>query len=157
MTKFGISWASFVVCHKSQQTSFVLWRVNSRAGVRTKKKERIGIDGPVCINRATRITVENFVPFLTFGMAATALSTDSAENIASPGCRREGIAAGLHYSWSKEFHETCKRRLVGSPTPQGRARRFGHEIQENQGVEDSRRNEHVGILRSIATGSSNTI
>jgi transposase len=28
-------------------------------------------------------------------------------------CRREGIAEGLYYSWSKEFLETGKRRLAG--------------------------------------------
>ena len=28
-------------------------------------------------------------------------------------CRREGIAANLYYSWSKEFLEAGKRRLMG--------------------------------------------
>ena len=28
-------------------------------------------------------------------------------------CRREGIAEGLDYSWSKEFQEAGKRRLAG--------------------------------------------
>ncbi len=28
-------------------------------------------------------------------------------------CRREGIAQSLYYSWSKEFLEAGKRRLVG--------------------------------------------
>ena len=28
-------------------------------------------------------------------------------------CRREGIAQGLYYSWSKEFLEAGKRRLAG--------------------------------------------
>ncbi len=28
-------------------------------------------------------------------------------------CRREGIAEGLSYSWSKEFLEAGKRRLAG--------------------------------------------
>ncbi len=28
-------------------------------------------------------------------------------------CRREGIAEGLYYSWSKEFLEAGKKRLVG--------------------------------------------
>ncbi len=28
-------------------------------------------------------------------------------------CRREGIAESLYYSWSKEFLEAGKRRLVG--------------------------------------------
>ena len=29
-------------------------------------------------------------------------------------CRREGIAEGLYYSWSKEFLEAGKRRLAGN-------------------------------------------
>jgi transposase len=28
-------------------------------------------------------------------------------------CRREGIAASMHYGWSKEFVEAGKRRLAG--------------------------------------------
>jgi len=28
-------------------------------------------------------------------------------------CRREGIAEGLYYSWSKEFLEASRRRLAG--------------------------------------------
>ena len=28
-------------------------------------------------------------------------------------CRREGIAEGLYYAWSKEFLEAGKRRLAG--------------------------------------------
>ena len=28
-------------------------------------------------------------------------------------CRREGIAQGLYYSWSKEFLEAGKKRLAG--------------------------------------------
>ncbi len=30
-------------------------------------------------------------------------------------CRREGIAPNLYYSWSKEFLEASKRRLMGDP------------------------------------------
>ena len=29
-------------------------------------------------------------------------------------CRREGIAEGLYYAWSKEFLEAGKRRLAGT-------------------------------------------
>ena len=36
------------------------------------------------------------------------------ENI-SELCRREGIAEGLYYSWSKEFLEAGKRRLAAIP------------------------------------------
>ncbi len=35
-------------------------------------------------------------------------------------CRREGIAASMHYGWSKEFLEAGKRRLAGDT---GRLRR----------------------------------
>lgn len=28
-------------------------------------------------------------------------------------CRKEGIAQGLYYTWSKEFMEAGKRRLAG--------------------------------------------
>ena len=30
-------------------------------------------------------------------------------------CRKEGIAQGLYYTWSKEFMEAGKRRLAGDP------------------------------------------
>jgi len=33
-------------------------------------------------------------------------------------CRREGIAASLYYSWSKEFLEAGKRRLAGDTAHQ---------------------------------------
>ena len=29
-------------------------------------------------------------------------------------CRKEGIAQGLHYSWSKEFQEAGKKRLAAN-------------------------------------------
>ena len=35
-------------------------------------------------------------------------------------CRREGIAEGLYYSWSKEFLEAGKKRLAGDTARQGR-------------------------------------
>jgi transposase len=31
-------------------------------------------------------------------------------------CRKEGIAQGLYYTWSKEFMEAGKRRLAGDTT-----------------------------------------
>ena len=34
-------------------------------------------------------------------------------------CRREGIAEGLYYSWSKEFLEAGKKRLSGRYRPPG--------------------------------------
>ena len=39
------------------------------------------------------------------------------ESIASL-CRREGISESLHYSWTKAFLETGKRRLAGDTTRQ---------------------------------------
>ena len=33
-------------------------------------------------------------------------------------CRREGIAEGLYYSWSKEFLEAGKKRLAGDTARQ---------------------------------------
>src|ERR1700746_536198 len=44
-------------------------------------------------------------------------------------CRREGIAEGLYYSWSKEFLEAGKRRLAGDTA------RGGH----SGGVKDLKR------------------
>ena len=35
------------------------------------------------------------------------------ENSMAELCRKEGIAQGLYYSWSKEFLETGKKRLAG--------------------------------------------
>ena len=34
-------------------------------------------------------------------------------------CRREGIAEGLYYSWSKEFLEAGKKRLAGDTVRAG--------------------------------------
>ena len=40
-----------------------------------------------------------------------------AESIAAL-CRREGLAASLYYSWSKEFLEAGKKRLAGDTARQ---------------------------------------
>ena len=37
-------------------------------------------------------------------------------------CRREGIATNLYYSWSKEFLEAGKKRLVGDTERQADSR-----------------------------------
>jgi transposase len=37
-------------------------------------------------------------------------------------CRREGIATNLYYSWSKEFLEAGKQRLVGDTQRQATSR-----------------------------------
>ena len=40
-------------------------------------------------------------------------------------CRREGIAEGLYYSWSKEFLEAGKKRLAGDTARQA----TGNEVK----------------------------
>ena len=44
--------------------------------------------------------------------AARSRAPTFCSNIAAL-CRREGIAEGLYYSWSKEFLEAGKKRLAG--------------------------------------------
>jgi transposase len=59
-------------------------------------------------------------------------------------CRREGIAEGLYYSWSKEFLEAGKRRLAGDTaraatssevTDLGREARALKEVVAEQALE----------------------
>ena len=48
-------------------------------------------------------------------------------------CRREGIAEGLYYSWSKEFLEAGKRRLAGDTAraaPTGEVKDLRRQAQE---------------------------
>ena len=51
-------------------------------------------------------------------------------------CRREGIAEGLYYSWSKEFLEAGKKRLSGDTARQASSdevkglRREMHDLKE---------------------------
>jgi transposase len=40
-------------------------------------------------------------------------------------CRREGIATNLYYSWSKEFLEAGKQRLLGDTRRQATSREVG--------------------------------
>ena len=54
------------------------------------------------------------------------------ESIASL-CRREGIAEGLYYSWSKEFLEAGKKRLSGDTARQassGEVKELRHEMRD---------------------------
>ena len=51
-------------------------------------------------------------------------------------CRREGIAEGLYYSWSKEFLEAGKRRLAGDTA---RAEQSQRSQTPGPGAERSRR------------------
>ena len=51
-------------------------------------------------------------------------------------CRREGIAQGLYYSWSKEFLKAGKKRLAGDTTREASTgevkvlRREAHDLKE---------------------------
>ena len=48
-------------------------------------------------------------------------------------CRREGIAEGLYYSWSKEFLEAGKKRLSGDTARQassGEVKELRHEMRD---------------------------
>ena len=48
-------------------------------------------------------------------------------------CRREGIAEGLYYSWSKEFLEAGKKRLTGDTGRQatpGEVKGLRHEMRD---------------------------
>ncbi len=48
-------------------------------------------------------------------------------------CRREGIAEGLYYSWSKEFLEAGKRRLAGDTARQAtssKVKGLRHEMRD---------------------------
>jgi transposase len=47
-------------------------------------------------------------------------------------CRREGIATNLYYSWSKEFLEAGKQRLLGDTQRQATSR----EVNELRGEVD---------------------
>ena len=48
-------------------------------------------------------------------------------------CRREGIAEGLYYSWSKEFLEASRKRLAGDTGRQatpGEVKGLRHEMRD---------------------------
>ena len=52
-------------------------------------------------------------------------------------CRREGIAEGLYYAWSKEFLEAGKRRLAGDTAraaTNGEVKDLRREAQELKAV-----------------------
>jgi transposase len=52
-------------------------------------------------------------------------------------CRREGIAEGLYYAWSKEFLEAGKRRLAGDmarAATSGEVKNLRREAQELKAV-----------------------
>jgi len=51
-------------------------------------------------------------------------------------CRREGIAANLYYSWSKEFLEAGKRRLTGDTKRQATSGEVVHLRKENSQLKE---------------------
>ena len=77
----------------------------------TRRRERFGD-----IRRKTRkqYTAEEKIRIVVSGLRGE-------ESVAAL-CRREGIAEGLYYSWSKEFLEAGKKRLAGDTGRQGRPR-----------------------------------
>ena len=73
------------------------------SGAKASPGERVVKD----IRRATRrhFSAEDKIRIVLDGLRGE----DSIAEL----CRREGIAEGLYYSWSKEFLEAGKRRLAG--------------------------------------------
>ena len=57
------------------------------------------------------------------------------ESIASL-CRREGIAEGLYYSWSKEFLEAGKKRLAGDTQRQATSNEVKDLRREAQSLKE---------------------
>ena len=57
------------------------------------------------------------------------------ERIASL-CRREGIAEGLYYSWSKEFLEAGKKRLAGDTQRQATSNEVHGLRRETQSLKE---------------------
>jgi transposase len=47
-------------------------------------------------------------------------------------CRREGISPNLYYTWSKEFLEAGKRRLMGDTKREATSSEVSHVKKENQ-------------------------
>ena len=61
-------------------------------------------------------------------------------------CRREGIAEGLYYSWSKEFLEAGKRRLTGDTA---RAATSNGEVGDQEGNEGAEIAECARDLHAV--------
>jgi putative transposase len=59
-------------------------------------------------------------------------------------CRREGIAEGLYYSWSKEFLEAGKRRLAGDTARAATSSEVTDLRREARGPEGGRRRAGAG-------------
>ena len=72
-------------------------------------------------------------------------------------CRREGIAEGLYYSWSKEFLEAGKKRLAGNT---GRQATSGEvkglvTVRPGRGCPDARRQRMATVAGNRAARHSN--
>ena len=77
--------------------------MRQKSGTRKEPAERVVRN----IRRATRkqYSAEEKIRIVLSGLRGE----DSIAEL----CRREGIAQGLYYSWSKEFLEAGKKRLAG--------------------------------------------
>src|SRR4051794_41687144 len=60
-------------------------------------------------------------------------------------CRREGIAEGLYYSWSKEFLEAGKRRLAGGTARAAASREGADPRREARGLEEGGAGHALGL------------
>ena len=69
------------------------------------EQERPGGDRDIRRKTRKQYTAEEKIRIVVSGLRGE-------ESIAAL-CRREGIAEGLYYSWSKEFLEAGKKRLAG--------------------------------------------
>ena len=82
-----------------------------------KKKQKPSADETIrAIRRATRkrYTADDKIRIVLEGLRG--------ETGIRELCRREGIATNLYYSWSKEFLEAGKQRLVGDTQRQATSR-----------------------------------
>ena len=72
-------------------------------------------------------------------------------------CRREGIAEGLYYSWSKEFLEAGKRRLAGDTARAATSsevtdlRREARALKEVVAEQALERNSRLGVGQLLST------
>ena len=73
-------------------------------------------------------------------------------------CRREGIAASLYYSWSKEFLEAGKKRLAGDVKREATSdevkRLRGENVDLKQVVAELTLDNH--LLKKSVEGDSGT-
>ena len=68
-------------------------------------------------------------------------------------CRREGIAEGLYYSWSKEFLEAGKKRLAGDTGRQATALRAPPCHQHGPGGREQNENTAISSRHGLPRGA----